>query len=305
MDAKLTLRLTAPARIVRRAAPAIRVLKSLPWRLVVACAALVAVSCAPSAAPSAAPPPPNCDRPFGRIPADHLPIASALPPDLRQDEQERPYHLLIRTFAFPAGTPLDVEIDSVRVLGQPSGRRVAPGEYLFEQLPSAVANCGVYRMRPLPDSPSGMPIQSAGPRERPEPITMRAPLTLARHCTVVCDLHLATDLASARPFELRGFVVDREDGKGLADATVKLRVTGKTITTSLDGSFRFDEPVTWEQVLAGISVECAGHFSAGLTERALLSLWVDRFRRDGIAAFALMPDRRGQPTRTTIPPLRN
>lgn len=266
-------------------------------------ALLGSVGCSPAPAP--APPPPNCDRPFGRISADRLPIAAPLPPDLKQDEAEKPYYLLIRTFAFPAGTPLDVDLATVRVLGQPAGRRIAPGEYLFERLPSATANCGVYRLLPVPDPPAGSSVPLGGPRARPDPITMRAPLTLARHCTVVCDLHLATDVASARPFDLHGVVVDREDGRPLDGATVRLRRRGEELTTRADGTFRFPEPVTWDEVLAGITVEHDGHFPAALTERALLSLWVDRFRLDGVAAFALLPDRRGQASRITIPPLRN
>ncbi|MBM4015666.1 MAG: carboxypeptidase regulatory-like domain-containing protein [Planctomycetes bacterium] len=260
------------------------------------------LGCSPPPAPA---PPPNCDRPFGRISADHLPIAAPLPADLRQDETEKPYHLLIRTFAFPAGTPLDLDPERIRVLGQPSGRRVAAGEYLFERLPAATANCGVYRQPEAADSPTGNAAPPGGPRTRLEPITMRAPLTLARHCTVVCDLHVAVDLAAARPIDLHGVVVDRESGGPVGGATVRLRSRDLELTTSADGSFRFPEPVRWEEVLTGITIEHDGHFPTAVTERALLSLWVDRFRHDGVAAFALQPDRRGQAPRITIPPLRN
>lgn len=250
-------------------------------------------------------PPPNCDRPLGRIDCDQLPIAGPLPADLAADDRDRPYHLLVRTWSFPRIAPLDVEVESVRVLGAASGRRIAPGEYLFERLGSAQVNCGYYRQREPAAPVPGVPAPTGPARDRMEPIATRVALPLARHATTVCDLYVPTDVEAAAPIEFRGIVLDRETGGPIAGATVKLRASGAEVSTGSDGTFRFDEPLAWSTLLQGTTVEKPGWFGAGINQRSLLSLWIERLQLDGVAAFALSPDRRAEPPRKTIPPLRN
>lgn len=262
-------------------------------RTLVAAASAIAGCSEPPAARTHAP---HCDLPLGCIDADVMPLSPALPRDAIEDERTRPYHCLVRVFTFPKIAPLDLEPEWVRVLGATSSRRIAPGEYLFENLQNAQTVVSVTRRTTNTDL--------TAIRDQLESLATRAPLMLSRHSVTVCDLYVAADQDQSGLVDLRGVVLDRQTGSPIEGATLRCRSANARTMTGVDGKFQFPEPLSWTDILAGTTVEKPGYSGVGLRSGALLSLWVERFAKDGIAAFALSTDRRLESRRVTIPPLR-
>ena len=232
---------------------------------------------------------PHRDLPLGTISGDVLPLTTPLPNDLAEDERTKPYHCLVRVFSFPSLAVLDVAPELVELRGLPAGRRVAPGEYLFEQIPIALVVVGVQRV--LADS---------GKRQT---VASRNPLMLSRHSLTRCDLYVAVGEDQSASVDLKGRVVDRETLLPLAGARLKCRAANVETVTDEHGDFQFERPLRWSEALSGIGIERDGYIPGGLNERNLISNWVDRFRKDGSAMFALMPERPDTSRRRMIPTL--
>src|SRR5262245_42918454 len=78
------------------------------------------------------------DAPLGEISCDEVPVKPPDPDEIAEDERTRPYHLKVRTLSFPDLQPIDVEMGRLVVRGATDGKRLAAGEYLFENLPFAI-----------------------------------------------------------------------------------------------------------------------------------------------------------------------
>jgi len=273
-------------------------------------AALIALAlggCARDGTPRAAAIAPHCDLPLGRITCDALPMTAPLPADMTEDERTRPYHLLVRVFAFPSLAPLDVDPAEVQVRGAGAARRVAAGEYRIDSLASGFVVAGVYR-KLGPDRAPSIPLPQGVPAaERTEALAVRNPLILARHALTICDLYVSRDQELDVPADVRGLVVDRETGEPIAGATVACATSVVTATTAADGTFRFDPPLRWSDWLAGTKIECDGYDAVGMNARTLLSPWVERLKLDRTAAFVMSRAgdgvKDGATRRSLLPPL--
>lgn len=269
--------------------------------------ALALGGCAREGSPRAVAIAPHCDLPLGRISCDRLPMTAPLPSDMAEDEQTRPYHLLVRVFAFPSLAPLDVDPAEVIVRGGGPARRVAAGEYRIDSIASGFVVAGVHRKLAPGEAPSIPLPQGAPTGERTEALAVRNPLLLARHALTVCDLYVSRDQELDVPADVRGLVVDRETGEPVAGATVACATSIVTATTAADGTFRFDPPLRWADWLAGTMIQREGYQPTGMNARMLLSIWVERLKLDRTAAFMLTRAKDGAKDgvsrRTLLPPL--
>ncbi len=257
-------------------------------------------------APLSQPPPAHVDLPLGEISCDRVAIQSPLRRDATEDERLAPNHCLVRLFSFPSLAPLDLPLESVELRGAVGGRRVGSGEYLFEQIPISYTSVAVHRLasEPAVDPPIQQPSTRPG-RRRPEPIASRNPLVLARHATTLCDLYVAESMPPEATVDLHGIVIDRLTAKPIEGATVRCGDGASAViaTTGADGHYRFPAPLPWNLVLDGTLVEKPDFNPSGISRQRLLSIWVDRFHHDGVAAFVLFPADRARLRSPLLPAL--
>src|SRR5262245_7662306 len=185
----------------------------------------------------------HVDAPLSRISCDELPLKTPTSAETAADERDRPYHALVRIWSFPAREPMDVPLDLVTVVGANASARVAPGEYLFEDIGIGytAVTYGEKRRGAGPPGPGGRAVLAG-----------RNPCVLARHAITVCDLFVPDEAKLDETTRLRGVVVDRSDGAPIGGAT--LRCGDTTAMTGDDGRFEFEEPVKWRDVLTRTAV---------------------------------------------------
>jgi hypothetical protein len=233
----------------------------------------------------------NVDAPLSRISCDELPLKTPTPAESAADARDRPYHALVRIWSFPAREPLDVPIEMVSVVGANASARVAPGEYLFEDigLGYTAVSYGEKRRGAGPPGPGGRAVFAG-----------RNPLVLARHAITVCDLFVPDEAKLDETTRFRGVVVDRSDGAPIGGASI--RCGDVTVMTGDDGRFEFAEPVSWRDVLTRTAVGKDGWRSFFLTSKLLTATWVERVLRTGEAPFTLVRDPEPKPA-TPLPAL--
>ena len=236
----------------------------------------------------------HVDAPLAEIPCDVLPLKTPDPDEMRSDEQTRPYHLLVRTLDFPSLEPIDVDATRLLVLGAGEGRRVATGEYVFEEVTVGYTSVSLF----APHDPAAP--QRPGIDGRPERLAQRNPISLARHALTTCDLVVVgpEDLAWKGP--LRGSVEEGATRRPVPGARV---ACGSQATLTDDhGRFEFAAPVSWSDLSKETVVTCAGYKPVAVNPSCLPTSWLRDVVGKGEATFRLQASERGE-TRAAVPAL--
>ena len=215
--------------------------------------------------------------PLGFVEMEDLSPKSPESWEAKEDELERPYHLLLRIVRWPDLELVDVPPAQLDVIGASGSRRIRPGEYLF----SPMAN-GLTRAQILaPQDPNEPRIPGRKPI-----LTERNPIPLARHAITIADLLLVPDEEKQKTCDFRGLVVDRTDGRPIPGAIVTV-LGGPETSTDEQGRFDFPEPITVEQIFK-IQILAGGFHPQFISYRNIGTRWVREFQKTGVAKVRLL-----------------
>lgn len=189
------------------------------------------------------------DAPRGRVQPMDVSVKAPERWETESDQRNRPYHLLVRLFRWPALEPFDVDPARLVVPPAETMRHVATGEYFFTGLTSA--RVAVQLQAEASDGPgtppSGMP---------PRIVAGKNPVILMRHAISVCDLIEVPAEHQMDPLPIRGVVRDRRTGEAIAGAVLSTP-SGLNVTTgpagefAVDGSFRVADLFTHRVIADG------------------------------------------------------
>jgi hypothetical protein len=238
-----------------------------------ALATLLVVPCVTST------PPRRIDAPLAQISCDLLPIKGPTPVEAGEDERTKPYHALVRVFHLPTLEPYDVPLEWVQLLGSERSRRVAPGEYLFDDVKVG------YTTAVVSDGTKSEVATSVGSVMRRNVLASRNPLVLARWATTTCDLFVLDPDRGGDLVKFHGLLSDRETGAPVAGATVWC--AGAKATSGPDGRFALEAPVAWKDLLTHSRVDADGYDSFLVGGHGLFGPWIRRLVKEGDANFTL------------------